>query len=89
MLEGQRLLGHQSFELGVLRLEQLQPVEFGDAQALVPSPPVVEGLFGDAVLTADIEVVASRFGLAQDLDDLLLGEPFLQAPLLLPRGILD
>jgi hypothetical protein len=83
------LLRHQPFELGVLRLEPFQPSEFGDAQALVPPSPVVKGLLGDAVLATDIEVIARHVGLAQDLDDLLLAEALLQAPLRLLRGILD
>jgi hypothetical protein len=50
---------------------------------------MVEGLLAKAVPATDSEVAAIRLGLAEDLDDLLLTEPFLHAPLLLLRGILD
>jgi hypothetical protein len=50
------LLGHQAFELGVLRLQQFEPLEFRGGQALVSAAPVVEGLLRDAVLTAEIMV---------------------------------
>jgi hypothetical protein len=43
----------------------------------------------DAVLAGEIEVVAVGVSSARDLDDLLLAEPFLQAPLRLWGGILD
>jgi hypothetical protein len=70
------LLRYQAFELGVLGLEQLQALEFGDAQPLVLAAPVVEGLLRDAVLATDIELVPLRLSLAQDPNDLLLAEPF-------------
>jgi hypothetical protein len=40
-------------------------------------------------LATDLEVVASHVGLAPDLDDPLLVDALLHAPLLLLRGILD
>jgi hypothetical protein len=49
---------------------------------LIPVAPLVEGLLGDAVLAAEVEVVAAGGCFAQDLYDLLLAKPFLHAPLL-------
>jgi hypothetical protein len=48
---------------------------------------VVEGLLGEAVPATAIEVAAIRLNLAEDLEDLLLAEPFLHAPLLPVRPI--
>ena len=83
------MLGYQAREPGVLGLQQLKPLELREVPPLGSPAPVGESLLRDAVLAAESEVVAVSGCFAQDLDDLLLAEPFLQAPLLLLGGILD
>jgi hypothetical protein len=71
-------LGEEPLRSGVLLLEASLPSQFGDSHAAVAAPPAVEGVYGDAVVAAELaDGLLADFGLPEDVDDLRLAEPAL------------
>jgi hypothetical protein len=71
-------LGEEPLESGVLLLEASLPSQFGDSHAAVAASPAVEGVHGDAVVTAELaDGLLADLGLPEDVDDLRLAEPTL------------
>src|SRR5262252_5624042 len=84
ILEGE--LGVHPFELGVLRLELLQPLELGHRRSRVLRPPLKVRRLADVVLPEDLGDLDARLPLLQDLDDLAFREPRLSHGHLLGPG---
>ena len=71
-------LGQEPLESGVLLLEASLSPQFGDSHAPVAASPAVEGVHGDAVVTAELaDGLFTDLGLPEDVDDLRLAEPAL------------
>jgi hypothetical protein len=71
-------LGHEPLESGVLLLDVTLPPQFGDSHAAVAASPAVQGVHGDAVVTAELaDVRFAAVSLPEDVDDLRLAEPAL------------
>src|SRR5262249_40310466 len=73
VLEGE--FGIHPLELGVLRLELLQPLELGDRGPGILRPPLKVGRLADVVLPQDLGNRHTRLALLQNLDDLAFREP--------------
>src|SRR5262249_44834055 len=84
VLEGE--FGIHPLELGVLRLELLQPLELGDRGPGILRPPLKVGRLADVVLAQDLGNRDARLALLQDLDDLAFREPRLSHGHLLGPG---
>lgn len=82
-VDDQHLLGRQPLEPGVLGLEVLEPPGVGHVQATELVAPAEKGLLGQVVLLAQgLDRHSADLGLAQDADDLLVGESLLHGALL-------
>jgi hypothetical protein len=64
----------EGFQPAVLVFEQAQAADFGDAHTSVLLLPAVEGLLGDAGLTADFQDGCAALDLPQSVSDLLVSE---------------
>jgi len=65
-------IGQQPFQLGVLGLQRLQPLDLRDIQPAILALPVVEGGLSDPVLTTLIRGLRPELVLLQYCDNLLV-----------------
>ena len=70
----EREIRHELLELPVFLLQLAQTLEFGDAEAGEALLPTVERLLTDAQAATDLGHWGALLGLAQGVDDLLVGE---------------
>lgn len=74
----QHLLGHETLEPGILRFKILQPPGNRHVHPAEAIAPAEERLLADVVLLAQrLDRCRTRFGFAQDRNDLLVGEMLL------------
>jgi hypothetical protein len=73
-LDHQRLLARKLPQLAVLLLQLLDPPHLGGLHAAESTPPAVERLFANTVLTNNFLLVRCALRLAENRDDLLVGE---------------